>query len=52
MLTLGDRLGAIPLLVLPVGAYALFAEAFRRRPRPVVRTALPLAHGFRRNLDI
>jgi len=28
MLTLGDRLGAIPLLVLPAGAYALFAEAF------------------------
>jgi hypothetical protein len=28
MLTLGDRLGAIPLLVLPAGAYAAFAEGF------------------------
>lgn len=28
MLTLGDRLGAVPLLVLPAGAYAAFAEGF------------------------
>jgi hypothetical protein len=28
MLTLSDRLGAVPLLVLPVGAYAAFAEGF------------------------
>ena len=28
MLTLGDRLGAIPLLTLPAGAYAAFAEGF------------------------
>jgi hypothetical protein len=28
MLTLGDRMGAIPLLILPAGAYAAFAEGF------------------------
>lgn len=47
MLTLGDRLGAIPLLVLPVGVYALFAEAFAdaraRLSEPLF--ALPTATG-------
>ncbi len=47
MLTWGDRLGAIPLLVLPAGAYALFAEAFAdaraRLTEPLLR--LPTATG-------
>lgn len=49
MLTLGDRLGAIPLLVLPTGAYAAFAEGFNDARTRLIEPLflLPTSSGAR-----